>query len=317
MWYELGPCAMAPTTRAVLTSSATARPLPHLRMTAQYRILVTDDIDSEGVDLLASEPGLQVDSVPTLPSAELIERIGDYDALIGRSATRVSDELLRRATRLRVVGRAGVGIDNIALNTATELGVAVINAPAGNTVAVAELLFGELISLLRHLPRADSSMHAGRWERSKLLGRELRGRTLGIMGVGRIGGEVSRRARAFGMALVGYDPYVSEDRFQTLGIRRALSIEELLAVADVLTVHTPLNDETTGMIGRRELARLPSGAIVANLARGGIVDEPSLVDALASGKLLGAVIDVYSAEPLAADHPLRSAGNVQIGRAHV
>lgn len=279
-------------------------------MTAQYRILVTDDIDSEGVDLLASEPGLQVDSVPTLPSAELIERIGDYDALIGRSATRVSDELLRRATRLRVVGRAGVGIDNIALNTATELGVAVINAPAGNTVAVAELLFGELISLLRHLPRADSSMHAGRWERSKLLGRELRGRTLGIMGVGRIGGEVSRRARAFGMALVGYDPYVSEDRFQTLGIRRALSIEELLAVADVLTVHTPLNDETTGMIGRRELARLPSGAIVANLARGGIVDEPSLVDALASGKLLGAVIDVYSAEPLAADHPLRSAGNV-------
>lgn len=243
-------------------------------MTAQYRILVTDDIDSEGVDLLASEPGLQVDSVPTLPSAELIERIGDYDALIGRSATRVSDELLRRATRLRVVGRAGVGIDNIALNTATELGVAVINAPAGNTVAVAELLFGELISLLRHLPRADSSMHAGRWERSKLLGRELRGRTLGIMGVGRIGGEVSRRARAFGMALVGYDPYVSEDRFQTLGIRRALSIEELLAVADVLTVHTPLNDETTGMIGRRELARLPSGAIVANLARGGIVDEP-------------------------------------------
>ncbi|HEY9479951.1 MAG TPA: phosphoglycerate dehydrogenase [Gemmatimonadaceae bacterium] len=281
-------------------------------MTTRYRILVTDDIDREGIELLVSEPGLEVDAVPTLPSAELIERIGSYDALIGRSATRISEELLRRAGRLRVVGRAGVGIDNIALNAATELGVAVINAPAGNTVAVAELLFGGLISLLRHLPMADSSMHAGRWDRSLLLGRELRGRTLGIVGVGRIGGEVARRARAFGMTVVGFDPYVGEDCFNTLKVRRAQSLDELLSAADILTVHTPLNDETTGMIGRRELARLPAGAVVANLARGGIVEESALVDALRAGALYGAVVDVYAAEPLAPDHPLRSMSNVML-----
>ena len=281
-------------------------------MTTRYRILVTDDIDREGVELLASEPELQVDSVPTLPSTELMERIGDYDALIGRSATRISEELLRHAGKLRVVGRAGVGVDNIALNAATELGVAVINAPAGNTVAVAELLFGGLISLLRHLPMADTSMHAGRWDRSSLLGRELRGRTIGIVGLGRIGGEVAKRARAFGMTVVGFDPYVSDDRFNTFKARRAQSLDELVSVADVLTVHTPLNDETTGMIGRRELARLPAGAIVANLARGGIVDEPALIDALRSGGLYGAVVDVYASEPLAPDHPLRSLSNVML-----
>ena len=281
-------------------------------MTTRYRILVTDDIDREGVELLASEPGLEVDSVPTLPSAELIERIGDYDALIGRSATKISEELLRRAGKLRVVGRAGVGVDNIALGTATELGVAVINAPAGNTVAVAELLFGGLISLLRHLPLADSSMHAGRWDRSLLLGRELRGRTIGIVGMGRIGGEVAKRARAFGMTVVGFDPYVSDDRFNTFKARRAQSLEELVSLADVLTVHTPLNEETTGMIGRRELARLPAGAVVANLARGGIVDELSLLEALRSGGLYGAVIDVFTTEPLAGDHPLRSMSNVML-----
>jgi D-3-phosphoglycerate dehydrogenase len=155
-------------------------------------------------------------------------------------------------------------------------------------------------------------MHAGRWDRSRLLGRELRGRTLGIVGVGRIGGEVAKRARAFGMTLVGYDPYVSEERFATLRVRRAESLDELLSVADVITVHTPLNEETTGMIGRRELGRLPLGAIGCNLARGGIVEEDALVDALRSGSVGGAVVDVYSAEPLVPDHPLRSMSNVML-----
>jgi D-3-phosphoglycerate dehydrogenase / 2-oxoglutarate reductase len=279
-------------------------------MSASYRILVTDDIDRDGIDVLTSETAFQVDTVPTLPSAELLERISNYDALIGRSATRISRELLRRGTRLRVIGRAGVGVDNIALETATELGVAVINAPAGNTVAVAELLFGGLLSLLRHLPLADSSMHAGRWERSKLLGNELRGRTLGIVGLGRIGGEVAKRARAFGVTVIGYDPYVGDERFDTLHVRRAASLADLLTVSNIITVHTPLNAETRGMIGRREIAQLPSGTIVANLARGGIVDESALLDALTDGTLFGAVIDVYTAEPLAADHPLRTATNV-------
>jgi D-3-phosphoglycerate dehydrogenase len=289
------------TDRTTVLDAATPR--------AALRVLATDDIDGEGLELLASEPALRLDVAPTLPPAELLGRIGEYDALIGRSATRISDELLRRGTRLRVVGRAGVGVDNIAIDTATELGIAVINAPAGNTVAVAELFFGSLIALLRHIPRADASMHAGRWDRSHLLGSELRGRTLGIVGLGRIGSEVARRARAFGMPLVAYDPYIADERFQALHALRAASLDELLATADVLTIHTPLTDETTRMIGRRELAKLPPGAVVANLARGGIVDEDALGAALASGELRGAVIDAFGVEPLPADHPLRSAPN--------
>ena len=177
--------------------------------TVTYRVLVTDEIDAEGVALLSAEPRIVVDEVPTLPKDELLARIADYDAIVGRSATRISADLLEKARKLKVVGRAGVGVDNIALDTATSLGVAVINAPAGNTIAVVELFFGAVISLLRHIPRADTSMHAGKWERSGLLGSELNGRTLGIVGLGRIGGEVATRARAFGMNIVAYDPYLS------------------------------------------------------------------------------------------------------------
>jgi len=275
-----------------------------------YRVLVTDEIDPEGVALLTAEPELQVDELPTLPKAELLERIADYDAIVGRSATRVSTDVLRRASRLRVVGRAGVGVDNIDLETATELGIAVINAPAGNTVAVAELFFGVMISLLRHLPDATSSMRAGRWDRSQLLGTELKGRTLGIVGVGRIGSEIAGRAHAFGVDVVGYDPYISDDRFRALRVRRASSLDALLEEADIITVHTPLTDETRGLIGRRELALMRQGAIVANLARGGIVEDGALLAALQAGHIAGAALDVYVAEPLAGDHPLRTAPNV-------
>ena len=280
------------------------------RRAGRFRVLVTDDIDREGIALLEAERDLEVNEVPTLPAADLLERIAVYDAIVGRSATRISPELLRRATRLKVVGRAGVGVDNVAMDVATSLGVAVINAPAGNTVAVAELFFGSVLALLRHLPRAVESMRAGRWDRSSLLGRELKGRTLGVVGVGRIGGEVAVRAHAFGMTVVGYDPYVADARFATLRVQRAASLDALLDEADVLTVHTPLTDETTGLVGRRELARLRPGAVVANLARGGIVDEAALLDALASGHVAGAAVDAFAAEPLAADHPLRTAPNV-------
>jgi D-3-phosphoglycerate dehydrogenase len=276
----------------------------------RYRILVTDEIDPEGVALLAGEPDFDVDELPTLPAAELISRIPAYDAIVGRSATRVSADVLRAATRLKVVGRAGVGVDNIALEMATELGIAVINAPAGNTVAVAELFFGIVISLLRHLPRAYESMHAGRWERSFLLGAELRGRTLGIVGLGRIGGEIASRAQTFGMSLVAYDPYVAESRFQSLRVTRAVSLDELLDEADIVTVHTPLTEETRGMISRRELARLSPSAIVVNMARGGIVDEEALVEALEGGKLAAAAVDAFVKEPLSSDHPLRRMPNV-------
>ncbi|MBM3906722.1 MAG: phosphoglycerate dehydrogenase [Gemmatimonadetes bacterium] len=274
------------------------------------KILVTDDIDPEGVALLRAVPTFEVDEQPTLPASLLLERIGAYDAMVGRSASKVTAELLRRASRLKVVGRAGVGVDNIAMDVATELGIAVINAPAGNTVAVAELFFGGVLSLLRHLTRADSSMHEGRWERADLLGTELKGKTLGIVGLGRIGGEVAHRAHAFGMDVHAYDPYVGDERFAALRVRRAASLDALLDAAQLLTVHVPLTEETTGMIGATALARLRPGAVVVNMARGGIVDDDALRAAIDRGHVAGAVLDVYLQEPLTGDHPFRRYANV-------
>jgi D-3-phosphoglycerate dehydrogenase len=274
------------------------------------RLLVTDEIDSDGVDLLRAEPTLVVDEIPTPKPAELLEKIGEYDAFVGRSATRLPAEILEAATKLKVIGRAGVGTDNIDIPTATRLGIAIINAPGGNTVAVAELFFGTLIGLVRHLPEASSSMREGRWDRSKLLGTELRGRSLGIVGLGRIGGEVALRARAFGMSLCAYDPYVTDERFEMLRVSRSKSLEDLMKASDVVTVHTPLNPETTGMIGAEQIGVLKRGSIIVNMARGGIVEEKALIDALESGFLGGAILDVYSHEPLEATSPLRTLPNV-------
>jgi D-3-phosphoglycerate dehydrogenase len=278
-------------------------------MTRQ-RILVTDEIDPEGVALLKSERSFDVHEIPTPPAAELAEIIGDFDAFVGRSATKLPAAILERGKKLRVIGRAGVGTDNIDIPAATALGIAIINAPAGNTVAVAELFFGTLISLVRHLPRAVTSMRDGRWDRSSLLGTELRGRTLGIVGLGRIGSEVALRARAFGMNLVGYDPYVTNERFDLLRVTRAKSLGDLLPNVDIVTVHTPLTPETKGMIGAPELAMMRSGAIVANLARGGIVAEEPLIHALKEKRIGGAILDVFTQEPLGPDNGLRSFDNV-------
>ncbi len=276
----------------------------------RFRVLVTDEVDPRGVELLRAEPSLVVDERPTRPWQELRGEIGEYDAFVGRSATRLPAELLREAKRLQVIGRAGVGTDNIDLSAATALGIAVINAPSGNTIAVAELFFGALLSFVRHLPRAFESMRAGRWDRSDLLGTELSGRTIGIVGLGRIGGEVAARARGFNMTVVAYDPYIQRDRFELFRADRAERLTELLPRADVLTVHTPLTDETRGIIDADALARLPRGAIVTNFARGGIVDESALAAALSEDRLAGALLDVYTTEPLPADHPLRRAANV-------
>jgi D-3-phosphoglycerate dehydrogenase len=277
-----------------------------------YRVLVTDEIDADGVALLVAEPDLRIDEVPTLPKEDLLARIGEYDAIIGRSATRISPELLRAARRLRVVGRAGVGVDNIALDVATELGIAVVNAPAGNSVAVAELVFGALLNVLRGLSHATVSMREGRWDRADLMGTELNRKTLAIVGLGRIGGEVAVRAAAFGMKVVAYDPYVADARFQSLRVDRLATLDAALEIADVLTIHTPLTAETRGMIGRREIARLGAGAIVVNMARGGIVDEQALADALREGRLRAAALDAFDKEPLPPDSPLRGVPHLHL-----
>src|SRR6185437_13882634 len=290
-------------------ASGSPEPTSFVGMT-KLRVLVTDEVDPRGVELLRAESALDVDEQPTHPWRELVAEIGGYDAFVGRSATQLPAELLRAARRLRVIGRAGVGTDNIDLPAATSLGIAVINAPSGNTIAVAELFFGALLSFVRHLPSAYSSMRAGRWDRSDLLGTELAGRSLGIVGLGRIGGEVATRARAFGMQVSAFDPYVQRERFEMLRVDRAETLDELLPRCAVLTVHTPLTDETRGMIDGAALARLPKGAIVANFARGGIVEESALGDALEAGHLSGALLDVYSKEPLAADHRFRRMENV-------
>jgi D-3-phosphoglycerate dehydrogenase len=275
-----------------------------------FNILVTDGVDPEGLEILRAQPGFTVDERPTQPLNDLLDVIGDYDAIVGRSATQLPAQLLRRARRLRVIGRAGVGTDNIDIPEATALGIAVINAPAGNTVSVAELFYGLLIALVRHLPCAVTSMRDGRWDRSKFLGTELRGRTLGIVGLGRIGSEIAIRARAFGMKVIAYDPYINADRFEELQVVRATSLDELLPQVQILTVHTPLTEETRGLIRARELALLPDGAVIANLARGGIIDEADLVAEVARDRLSGVLLDVFSKEPLAADHPLRTAPHV-------
>jgi D-3-phosphoglycerate dehydrogenase len=275
-----------------------------------FRVLVTDDVDPEGVDQLRAHPGFIVDERPTTPWRDLLDVIGDFDAIVGRSATQIPAELLRRAGRLQVIGRAGVGTDNIDIPEATSLGIAVINAPAGNTVSVAELFFGSLIALLRHLPDAFASMRAGRWDRAALLGSELRGRTLGIIGLGRIGTEIAIRARAFGMAVSAFDPYITIDRFERLQVARAESLDELLSRSDVVTIHTPLTPETRGMIGARELALLKPNAVIANMARGGIIDETDLIAELSRERIRGVLLDVFAKEPLAADSPLRTAPRV-------
>jgi D-3-phosphoglycerate dehydrogenase len=201
-------------------------------------------------------------------------------------------------------------VDNVDLEKATQLGIAVLNAPGGNTVSVAELAFGVLLALARNVHTAATSMERGAWDRSRLGGIELRGRTMAIIGLGRIGGEVARRARGFGMELVGYDPYVSATRFEDLGVERYDRLATALEKADVLTLHVPLTSETQGMIGPAELARLRPGTLVLNLARGGIIAEDALMDALRSGRIAGAALDVFAREPLAADHPLRSCPNL-------
>ncbi len=265
------------------------------------RILVTEQIAAEGLETLRQ--AAEVDVRLGLDQAGLLKLIGEYDALVVRSATKVTAEVINAGTNLRVIGRAGTGVDNIDVEAATRRGIVVVNAPASNNVAVAELTIGMLISLARSIPQAHLSLQSGKWERSKFVGWEVRGKTLGLIGLGRIGSEVAVRARALEMHVLAYDPVVSLDRAEQIGVE-LVAMEELLQRSDVVSIHVPLLEGTRNLFDAARIARMKRGAYLINASRGGIVDDDALIAALESGQLGGAALDVYSVEPPPPDSPL-------------
>ena len=273
-----------------------------------FRILVTDTLADSGLAILRAASDMDVDYRPGLEGAELLQAVSESDALITRSGTAVTEELVNAGTRLRIIGRAGVGLDNVDVDACTARGILVINAPTANIMSATEHTMAMLLALCRNIPEAHASVKRGEWNRSKFLGTELDGKTLGIIGLGRIGTRITIRARAFGMRVIAYDPYIPPSVFEKVGAER-VSIDDLLARADVITVHTPLTDETRGMIGAAEMSKMKAGVVVLNIARGGIYDEQSLADALNSGKIAGAAIDVYVEEP-PKGNPLLTAKNI-------
>jgi D-3-phosphoglycerate dehydrogenase len=265
---------------------------------------VADPLAEDGLVLLRER--CDVRTTTGLKEGELAPLLRDVDALIVRSETKVTASLMDAAPRLAVVGRAGVGVDNIDVPAATERGVYVVNAPLGNIVAAAEHTIAIALALLRNIPEADRSVRAGEWKRSKLMGRELRGKTLGLIGIGRVGSEVARRAAAFEMKVIAHDPFATEASARAAGTQ-LVEIDELFARADVISLHTPLTDKTRGMVNAATLAKMKPSAILVNASRGEVVDAQALADALAAGTIAGAALDVFAPEPLAADSPLRGA----------
>jgi D-3-phosphoglycerate dehydrogenase / 2-oxoglutarate reductase len=278
-------------------------------MTPMFRVLVADSIAVDGLAPLRDDERFELVVRPGLSPAELADAIADADAVLVRSATRITRESLARADRLKAIGRAGVGVDTIDVDAATERGIPVLTAPAGNTISAAELTFALLLALARRVPAADRSMKAGEWDRKTLSGIELHGKTLGLIGAGRIGGEVATRARAFGMRVLAFDPFLSAERARVLDVE-AVALDDLLARADVVSVHVPLTEATSNLIGEPQLARMKKGALILNVARGGVVNESALIAALEAGHLGGAALDVYETEPLPRDHPFRQLTNV-------
>lgn len=260
------------------------------------RVIVTDHLSEEGIEKLRKFADVDVEV--GLSAEELKERIGGYDALVVRSGTKVTKEIIEAGSRgrLKVIGRAGVGVDNIDMETATEKGILVVNAPEANTISAAEHTIAMLLSLSRKIPAANASLKSGQWERKKYMGVEVNGKVLGIIGLGRVGSEVAKRAKGLGMKIIAYDPFISPDRGRELGITLT-SFQEVIRVADFITLHTPLTKDTYHLIGRREFELMKEGVRIINCARGGIIDEAALKDALTSGKVAGAALDVFEQEP--------------------
>ena len=269
------------------------------------RVLVREPIAEAGITLLRERFDVDVDS-----NGELAERIGDYEAIIVRSATRLDAAVIERAGRLRAIGRAGVGVDNVDVEAATRRGIVVANAPESTVVSAAEHTIGLLVALARNIPQAHAALTAGRWERSRWAGVELADKTLGVLGFGRIGQQVARRAVGLGMQVVAHDPFVARERYRELGVTRAESADEVYEAADFLTLHLPLTPETRMSVGREAFGRMRDGVRFVNAARGELVDESALVDALRSGKVGGAALDVFPSEPYSG--PLLELENVVV-----
>ncbi len=274
-----------------------------------HRVLVTDTLAESGLDILRGAADVDLDYRPGLKGSDLLSAVAQSDALITRSGTAVTPELVNAGTRLRIVGRAGVGLDNVDVDACTTRGILVINAPTANIMSATEHTMAMLLALCRNIPEAHASVRRGEWTRSKFMGVELNGKTLGVIGLGRIGSRVTTRARAFGMHVIAYDPYITDSAFEKVSAER-VTLDRLLSEADVITVHTPLTDETRAMLGAAHFAKMKDGVIVLNIARGGIYEETALANALNSGKVAGAAIDVYEEEPPGKDHPLLTAKNI-------
>jgi D-3-phosphoglycerate dehydrogenase / 2-oxoglutarate reductase len=258
------------------------------------RVLVTDPIAQDGIDALA--PCAQVDVKLGIAPDELVRVIGEYDALIVRSETKVTAAVIDAGKKLEVIGRAGAGVDNIDVDAATKRGIIVVNTPLGNSISAAEHTIALMLSLSRYIPQANATLKGGKWERQRFMGVEVRGKTLGIIGLGQIGSEVARRARGLDMHVIAHDPFVSEERAQSL-IVEMVSLEELLKRSDYVAIHTALTPQTRGLIGEKELRLVKPGARIINVARGGIVDEEALYNAVEEGRIAGAAVDVFSQEP--------------------
>jgi D-3-phosphoglycerate dehydrogenase len=275
------------------------------------KIVVCDPISPKGIALLQQRPEFNVVVLPKrLTEAELLPLVADAVALVVRSETKVTAKVIEAAKELRVVGRAGVGVDNVDIEAATQHGTVVMNTPGGNTVTTAELSFAMLLSLARKVPQAHATMVAGKWDRKLFQGVELQGKTLGVLGMGRIGTEVAKRAVAFGMRVVAYDPYLTEERAKAIGAEFAASLDDVYLNSDFITVHMPVTKETKEMLNAAAFAKMKPGVKIVNCARGEIISETDLIAALESGKVAGAALDVFAVEPLPADHPYRKQANL-------
>ena len=274
------------------------------------KVLVADPISQRGIDELAAGGSLHVDVQTGLKEPQLIEKIGPYAGLVVRSETKVTARVLEAATNLKVVGRAGVGVDNVDVEAATRRGVIVMNTPGGNTISTGEHAFSLMLAIARNIPQADASVKAGKWDRKAFVGVELYNKTLAILGMGRIGTEIARRAMAFGMRVLAYDPYLSASRARSLQVELVEKLDDLLPAADFITLHMPLTAETKHMLNAERLARTKPGVRIINCARGGLIDETALAEALASKQVAAAALDVFEEEPLPADYFLRRLPNI-------